>query len=365
MTDCQSLEEIPSTFGNLQKLEWLEMDGCINLQVVPTHFNLASLEMVNMMECSKLRKFPDFSTNTTDLTITDTMLEELPNSIERWSRLENLNIYGSLEVFTDIEKLPDWIKSLDALNEVSITGCPKLASLPEFPDSLKKLVVHDCESLETLISFSSESQIRKLYFFNCFKLCREARREIAELPSLACLPGRTVPAQFDHQALGNSLTIRSDHKEFRVCAVVSPKQKMEEECELSCRIHLNGCLIVSGIVHNVYRITTKHLFISDCNILEEDGCLEQDNEISFEFITSSEDIDVIECGVRILTFETDESEVSYGSYESSLEEMSEDDDENLYDNEFCAEPVYEDDDENLFDGSNESDEPSVKRLKTV
>ena len=43
LTGCQSLVEIPSAIGNLHKLEFLEMDLCINLQVVPNLFYLASL----------------------------------------------------------------------------------------------------------------------------------------------------------------------------------------------------------------------------------------------------------------------------------------------------------------------------------
>ncbi|KFK40487.1 hypothetical protein AALP_AA2G002200 [Arabis alpina] len=114
---CQSLVELPSSIGNLQKLEELEMDFCINLEIVPTGLNLASLEGVNMMGCPKLRKIPEISTYITDLTIGDTMLEESP---ELWSRLESLVIYGNLntsQLGANIEKLPDCIKDLHGLKE--------------------------------------------------------------------------------------------------------------------------------------------------------------------------------------------------------------------------------------------------------
>ncbi|VVA93576.1 unnamed protein product [Arabis nemorensis] len=173
--------------------------------------------------------------------------------------------------------------------------------------------------------FPLDSQCEEHYFPNCLKLSREARSVITSESSLACLPGSTMPTEFDHRAKGNFLTIRSDSKVFRICAVVSPKPQMKQ-CSLSYRIHLNGCLIEEYIYFHVHVLQTEHLFIADAFIFEEDGWLEQGNEISFEFS------DVIECGVRIMAFETDASSseqdddgnLSDGSDASSSEQ---DDDE--------------------------------------
>lgn len=213
LTGCQSLEEIPISFGNLHKLERLEMILCVKLQVVPTHFNLASLDSVRMTGCWQLRKIPHFSRNITELEIADTMLEELPESIRLCSRLESLNIYGSvnispiwIEVYqersvADIQRIPDWIKDLQRLSSLHIAGCPKLASLPELPPSLRSLTVDTCASLET-VSFPFDSQIESLYFPNCFKLGLEARIVIIKQSGhmSAFLPGRIMPDEFDHRA---------------------------------------------------------------------------------------------------------------------------------------------------------------------
>ncbi|KFK40483.1 hypothetical protein AALP_AA2G001700 [Arabis alpina] len=347
MSYCGSLVEIPSSFGNLHKLERLEMDFCGNLQDVPTHFNLASLETVDMMECSKLRKFPDISTNITHLTIADTMLEELPRL---WSRLKSLDIYGSHYLNTTLEKLPDWIKYLHGLTKLYIYDCAKLASLPELPNSLRSLTVHDCDSLETLVSFPLDSQIQELSFTNCYGLNQEAEGVITSQSSMACLLGWTIPADFDHRAEGNFLTIRSDIDSFRIFAVVSPKQDIED-CELVCRIRLNGCPIEEEIVYHVSPLDIEHLFIYEAFLSENDGWIEQNNEISFDFSTSS-NMDVTECGVRIMACETDASNSE-----------QDDDDEILSDGSYSSNSEQEDD-AILSDGSDEFDEPIVKRLKT-
>lgn len=106
-----------------------------------------------------------------------------------------------------IEKIPDWIKDLHGLKWLHIIGCAKLASMPE------------------TLSFSFESPILFLDFPNCYKLGQEARRVVTHQSFTVSLPGRNIPAEYVHRAIGNFLTIRSDFKEFRICVVVSPKQE--------------------------------------------------------------------------------------------------------------------------------------------
>ncbi|CAH8363675.1 unnamed protein product [Eruca vesicaria subsp. sativa] len=232
---CQSLVEIHSSVGNLHKLEKLEMEYCGKLQVVPNLFNLASLEKVKIAGCYQLRKLPDISATPTMLSIVDTMLEEFAASVRLWSRLQSLAIVGSVlpreflmpeRNGADIERIPDCIKDLHELETLWIVGCPKLASLPELPRSLTGLMVSNCESLETLVPFPSDSQIQNIYFPNCFKLGPEARREIIQKSWRGCLPGRDIPAEYNHRAIGNSLTISSNVCDFKMCVIVSPKSEM-------------------------------------------------------------------------------------------------------------------------------------------
>ncbi|CAN7090708.1 unnamed protein product [Brassica rapa subsp. narinosa] len=310
---CQSLVEIHSSVGNLHKLERLEMGYCGKLQVIPSLFNLTSLETVGIAVCDQLRKLPDISATITELSIVDTILQEFTASVRRWSRLQTLLIGGSVipnqfmieRSGADIERIPDCIKDLHRLENLYIVGCPKLVSLPELPTSLKRLIVWKCESLaEILVSFPSDSKIEDLCFPDCVKLGPEARRVITQLQSSrVCLPGKTIPAEFNHRADGNSLAICSNaFGGFKMCVIVSPKTGMEyanDIIELICRILINGCPMENCIFPFVFTIQSEHLFIFHSEIRRGDRRLDQYSEILFEFSASSQDIKIVECGVQI------------------------------------------------------------------
>ncbi|WZZ13238.1 hypothetical protein YC2023_106327 [Brassica napus] len=332
VSECQSLLEIHPSVGNLHKLEKLEMNLCRNLQVVPTLCNLASLEIFGIAGCDQLRKLPDISATITSLSIVDTMLEEFSASIRLWSRLETLMIVGSFfpnQLLThphlvkltlersgaDIEIIPDCIKDLHGLRDFFIIGCPKLVSLPKLPKSLTQLLVLNCESLETLVPFPSDSHIEDIYFLDCFKLGPEARREIIQKSWWACLPGRDIPAEFNHRAIGNSLTISSKAYGFKMCVIVSPKSEMEDanDIELMCRISISGFPVKNSKIslssRFSSRVQSEHLFLLYANKLREDDKVEQYSETLFEFSSSSQDIEIIECGVQIVVEETNSEQL--------------------------------------------------------
>ncbi|CAH8360882.1 unnamed protein product [Eruca vesicaria subsp. sativa] len=244
----------------------------------------------------------------------------------------------------DREIFPDCIKDLQGLIWLCVGGCPKLASLSELPPSLRTLKVEDCESLETLTSFPNDSQIEELYFPNCFKLSGEALRVITQQPFLeiACLPGCEIPAEFDHRARGNSLTITSSLGRFRVCLVVTPKPHTKVgNVDLLCSMSLNGYPITENSVTKLPYIRGEHLFILPYELLDEDGWLEQDNEILFNFSTSSQNVYVTGCGVQILSNQNSRKRSSCGICESRSEKVcKDDDDESLSDARYEQGPIY-------------------------
>ncbi|WZZ86016.1 hypothetical protein YC2023_114595 [Brassica napus] len=352
VSGCQSLVEIHSSVGNLHRLQSLDMIFCKKLQVVPTLFNLTSLESLVIMGSYQMRELPDISTTIRELSIPETMLEEFLESTRLWSHLQCLEIFGCaitdqfmahpsqrnlmlVRSVTGIERIPACIKSLHGLKELSIYGCPKLASLPEIPRSLTTLTVYKCPSLETLEPFPFGSRIEDLFFLDCFRLGRKARRLITQQSSRVCLPGRNVPAEFHHRAIGNFLAICSNAYRFKICAVISPKQVMVEDqvIELLCHILINGCpmkIPLKNIFDLEITIQLEHLIIFPSTLLTVDRRPEQYSEILFEFSTTSQDIEVIECGVQILRDKTD-IRSSYGSCESNSEQLLELEDDLDYD----------------------------------
>ncbi|XP_010422353.1 PREDICTED: disease resistance protein RPS6-like isoform X2 [Camelina sativa] len=76
---CSSLVELPSySIKNLNQLNYLNMENCINLETLPTNINLKSLDCLNLGGCSKLRVFPNISRNIILLILNQTGIEEIP-----------------------------------------------------------------------------------------------------------------------------------------------------------------------------------------------------------------------------------------------------------------------------------------------
>lgn len=90
---CSNLVELPASIQYLNKLEKLVMSGCINLETLPSGINLQSLSMLNLCECSRLKVFPDISTNISVLFINDSGINEFLSSV-RLKKLTILSMYG-------------------------------------------------------------------------------------------------------------------------------------------------------------------------------------------------------------------------------------------------------------------------------
>lgn len=372
LNSCTSLVELPSSIASLHKLEDLVMNSCVKLEVVPTHINLASLERIYMTGCSRLRSFPNISTNICQLLLSNTAVEEVPESIRLWSRLSCVDIRGSGNLktvthfpeslwsldlsHTDIEKLPGCIKGIHQLQSLEVTGCKKLASLPELPCSLRLLMAEDCISLKSLTSPLNTSNA-KLNFTNCFKLDGESRRVVVQrsfLYEFACLPGREVPSEFSHRARGSSLTILPEKdclfsvtSKFKVCVVISPNKHQQKTESRELRLKY-GVIGKSGYRYPIFivhprespGIRTEHLCIFHCDFPGEEICLDVGSKLLFEF--SSRFFKILECGVRVLTKEAERS--NQGSNKSGLDQVSEDKDEWSY--EFETGEVLEESDKN-------------------
>ncbi|KAG2302767.1 hypothetical protein Bca52824_031418 [Brassica carinata] len=411
---CESLVEIHSSIGNLQSIDFLQMGCCTKLQVVPALFNLAPHSYVSVEGCSQLRNIPDFSRNIRAVVIADTMIKELPRSVnlsnatnlealklsackslvELPSSISSLGKLNDLWMVscTKLEVVPtNWtfaslnpidieisgtnmttfgmsvpaakevppanalslprefslalinnpnlktlaqfpmtitslnlsysgmeticcIKDLHMLEEITLFECTELKSLPELPVSLKSLEAYDCESLQTVFC-PLNTPFAKLSFTKCFKLDQQARNEIIHQrfhrslhSGWSCLPGNEVPTEFEHRAMGNTLSFPlSAFSKFKVCLVCSPNSLpvIYNYHYLSCR------RIRKGFSYPIQRIEfcrfytisphhPNHLFVFHSDLLLKYGCLKESGELTFEFTSEINYFDVIECGVQIL-----------------------------------------------------------------
>ncbi|ESQ28627.1 hypothetical protein EUTSA_v10019682mg [Eutrema salsugineum] len=316
LTCCSSLVELPSSIRNLHKLKKLMMMGCVKLRAVPTNINLESLEEVNMSDCLALRSFPDISMNIRDLDVENTKMEVHPSISDCLPLLEWLRIGG--RNLKRLAHVPDSVIHLDLSNSVierlpyCIIALPRLESLFVYKCRKLHINANDCASLER-VSFYISDSMRELQFQNCLKLDEESRRVIMQqrVDENVCLPGKQVPAEFTHKAIGNSIVIpmvsngrsyRSVYSSiiFKACLLLSPINY--SHLDIACLITRRGVTIteLKWDSMNVSHFLTDHLFICGGNLVpgkpNVDGTA---NEILFEF-SCRDSFKIIECGVQIL-----------------------------------------------------------------
>ncbi|KAL1194214.1 Disease resistance protein ADR2 [Cardamine amara subsp. amara] len=332
---CTALVELPSSISNLYKLDVLNTWSCESLEVIPRLTNLASTN-IDMEGCSRLSSFPDLPTKIKNLSVKGTAVEELPASLTYCSCLESLRYNGNLKAFiTDlptsvrsldlsksgIERITDSIKGLHNLQTLDISDCKRLVSLPELPCSLQYLDARNCESLER-VSGPLNISNAELDFSNCFKLDRQDIIEQFFVGGWGLFPGSKVPAKFNYRARGNSLTIPySAFNRFKVCVVVSPNHQARDYIlrHLVCR-----CIVIGDSVNSTIRdFSIKGLQTDHICLFHIDFPSEVRRKIVLEFSTSyfrapmfgvgglrpasvlvDIKFEIIECGVQILTDET-------------------------------------------------------------
>ncbi|CAL9238538.1 unnamed protein product [Arabidopsis halleri] len=379
--ECIALVELPSSISNLRKLNYLETNRCRSLQVIPTLINLAFLKEINMMGCSRLRSFPDIPTNIINLSVMETKVTEFPASLRHFSLLESFDISGSVNLKTfsthlptsvtelhldnsGIESITDCIEGLHNLRVLALSNCKKLTSLPKLPGSLKWLRANHCESLER-VSEPLNTPNADLDFSNCFKLGRQARRAIFQqwfVDGRALLPGRKVPALFDHRARGNSLTIPNSAS-YKVCVVISTEFDHQARdstivSRLLCRCRVVGNLVnsinIKFVLSDVCKHRMEHLFIFHITNPMSFFFYPSSREIVLEFSSIDQYFDIIECGVQILTDETDgnnnggsedEDDLWYIHEFSESLDKEEKDNDSIAKSESCGVSDKEDDEE--------------------
>ncbi|PRQ36029.1 putative leucine-rich repeat domain, L domain-containing protein [Rosa chinensis] len=197
LSDCTSLVKVPDSLGLLDKLVTLKVDHCRNLIMFPRKLNLKSVEIISIRYC-KLEEFSEVGEemgSLIKLDLSGTCIKELHPSITRLIRLEKLDLANNQNLTT----LPYNIYELHDLKTLDARGCSKLATFPKIPvkmDSLRQLFLKGsdireldesignligleeldlsyCKNLTTLpCSIYGLQNLRVLHLGECSKLVR-------------------------------------------------------------------------------------------------------------------------------------------------------------------------------------------------
>ncbi|CAM6016409.1 unnamed protein product [Sphagnum balticum] len=188
LAQCQSLEEIPSSIGQLNALQELDLSRCSELKALPSSIGqLNALQELDLSWCSKLKELPSSIGELNalqELYLSGcSKLKALPSSIGQLNALQGLY----LDECSELKELPSSIGELNALQKLYLSGCSELKKLPSSIgklNALKELYLSGCYELKELPSSIGElNALQKLYLSGCFEL-KELPSSIGKLNAL-------------------------------------------------------------------------------------------------------------------------------------------------------------------------------------
>ncbi|KAF8019159.1 hypothetical protein BT93_H3903 [Corymbia citriodora subsp. variegata] len=159
-----SLVKLPDLTG-LKKLKRLWIEDCPKL--VDVRGQLESLEELSLQFCESLEKLPDALTfkHIEGLVINGCWKLKEIQGLENSENLSSLYV-GDLPL---LEKLPD-LTNAKELEDLVLVRCPRLAEIPGRLESLERLEIDGCESLQQFSDPSSFKKLENLAIKECEKL---------------------------------------------------------------------------------------------------------------------------------------------------------------------------------------------------
>ncbi|CAM6037548.1 unnamed protein product [Sphagnum compactum] len=188
LNGCSNLKELPSSIGQLIALQELDLNGCSNLKELPSSIGqLIALQELDLNGCSKLKELPSSIGQLNALQKLDldgcSNLKELPSSIGQLNALQKLHLYKC----SNLKELPSSIGQLNALQELDLDGCSNLKELPSSIgqlNALQKLHLYQCCNLKKLPSSIGQlNALQKLDLDGCSNL-KELPSSIGQLTAL-------------------------------------------------------------------------------------------------------------------------------------------------------------------------------------
>ncbi|MED6197457.1 hypothetical protein PIB30_056668 [Stylosanthes scabra] len=330
---CLRLCQLHPSILSMHKLKILSLYCCKKLKSLKGKIHLKSLKRINLLCCSSLKEFSLSSEELTRLNFIGTMIDKLHPSVGRLSKLvkfdlsnarlktlpnelcllvslEELNLKGCKELI----ELPSNMKALSRSQNLKLTDCCSLRSLPELPPSIIHLCATNCTSLEKLFNAKAVFSLNlvSISFENCKRLDDESFLEYVHQPMMGVAirdivggmlqytfslndngqviyPGSEVQSWFKYQTRGSSVTINFEDEScnqlvgFVLCCVVrhAPYRKKDFSTKRPSRI---SCQFGSWYSKQFARTSS---WSSDhvCIWFGKVGCHHhfRDNNVTFKF----------------------------------------------------------------------------------
>ena len=174
-----AVEMLPSSIGNLNGLQDLNLRRCYLLKDVPTSiYSLTNLKRLYFNDCGRLENLPSSSVgfiSLEELDLSNSGILEIPASIKQASRLSILNLHGCQE----LQSIPE----LPVLCNVKAEGCT----------SLKKV----SSSRTALTQGWGKPNYCFKVFINCPKLDNNSRSNIMDEAQITIMRITVVPLKYD------------------------------------------------------------------------------------------------------------------------------------------------------------------------
>ncbi|BBH09933.1 Disease resistance protein TIR-NBS-LRR class family [Prunus dulcis] len=170
MEDCKNIRKLPKNMCMLKALETLIISGCSNLNELP--MEMRKMDSLKMFQADRVpihrllttnevnlwpRKTPEICwvsylpRTIVDLSLSDCNLSDgdFPRDFGQLSSLRRLDLS-----WNPISGLPECIRGVSRLDQLSFYSCWRLKSLVRLPRVVKRLILSCCSSLEK-VSFQS------------------------------------------------------------------------------------------------------------------------------------------------------------------------------------------------------------------
>ncbi|KAK7316584.1 hypothetical protein RJT34_00159 [Clitoria ternatea] len=269
LLECKSLSRVHPSILSLNKLKYLDLEGCTEIESIQTDVHLNSLCHIRLCHCSGLKEFSISSNKLENLWLDGTLITEVPSSIWRCEKLNLVSLKGcdNLDNFRNVlsndmvkgsvtflilseckqlnsSNLCFILNGFRSLKTLHVENCLNLRALPDiyFLSSLQTLLLSGSNVESLPASIKDLLMLKELRLDNCKKLmslpelppslqmlsainCTSLDTDLNQLltlehsisfslkhglkerPQFVVLPGAQVPDRFSFQAGDNSITV--------------------------------------------------------------------------------------------------------------------------------------------------------------